>query len=106
ALAKYPEILPPLLPDGTTIFARGIELGASTLPELWGDQYTSYLKSAYHNEFALANDADDALTAIISLGANHPLPIAGLQSRHGRRESNPNFGGVSTEPICWGHSTA
>lgn len=83
-LAQYPEILPPPLPDGSQIFARAVALGPSTLPELWGSEFGSYLKSAYHNEFALANDADDALTMMIELEGDHPLPIAGLHFWHGR----------------------
>ena len=83
-LARYPEILPPLLPDGSQIFSRAVALGTSTLPELWGKEYGSYRRSAYHNEFALANDADDALTMVVELAGDHPLPIAGLHFWHGR----------------------
>lgn len=90
-LAKYPEILPPALPGGEMIFSRAVRLGPCTLPELWGNEYGEYLKSPYHNEFALANDADDAITAVMDLPGEHPLPVAGLHFWHGR-DTTRRFG--------------
>jgi DNA-binding CsgD family transcriptional regulator len=82
ALAKYPELTPPALSDGTPIWARSIELGVTTLREGYGNDYDAYLKTAYHNEFAAPNQAFDTLGAWCSLGGAEPSSAASLQFWH------------------------
>lgn len=82
ALAKYPELTPPGLSDGTPIWARSVELGVTTLREGYGRDYESYLETAYHNEFAAPNHAFDTLGAWCSLGGADPSSAASLQLWH------------------------
>lgn len=82
ALALFPELTPPGLSDGTPIWARAIELGVTTLREGYGEEYDSYLKSAYHNEFVTPNRAFDTLSASFALGAAGPKSAASLQFWH------------------------
>jgi DNA-binding CsgD family transcriptional regulator len=82
ALMKYPEWTPPGLSDGTPIWARSIELGVSTLREGYGADYESYLKTAYHNEFAAPNQAFDTLAACCLVGGADLSSAASLQVWH------------------------
>lgn len=82
ALSRYPELTPPALSDGTPIWARSVELGVTTLREGYGQDYESYLQTAYHNEFAAPNQAFDTLGAWCSLGGSDPSSAASLQLWH------------------------
>jgi DNA-binding CsgD family transcriptional regulator len=82
ALSRYPELTPPGLSDGTPIWARSIELGVTTLREGYGQDYESYLQTAYHNEFAAPNRAFDTLGAWCSLGGADASSAASLQLWH------------------------
>jgi DNA-binding CsgD family transcriptional regulator len=94
ALTRYPEMQPPRRSDGRSIFSWGVELGATTLEELYGEDLPLYLRSAYYNEFAGPNGAHWTLTGVISLGSDTVPEVAGIQlwqadaraSRFGGRE--------------------
>ncbi len=82
ALAQYPEMAPPLLTSGQSIFARGVELGVSTLEDAWGAEMQRNLSSAYHNEYLVPNRAFDALSAVLAVPQLGPHGMAGVQLWH------------------------
>lgn len=115
ALAAFPDLIPPGLSDGTPIWARAIQLGVTTLREGYGDDFTEYLKSPYHNEFVTPNQAFDTISSTCSLGGLDPRSAASLHFWHahptrrvfGERETTllrllrPAFlAGVRTE-LAW-----
>jgi DNA-binding CsgD family transcriptional regulator len=120
ALARYPELTPPALSDGTPIWARSIELGVTTLREGYGNDYDAYLKTAYHNEFAAPNQAFDTLGAWCSLGGADASSAASLQFWHshsarkcfGDRELRllkhllPSFQAGVQAQLAWKHYAA
>ena len=81
-LARYPDWLPPPLPNGKPVFARVIELGVATLDEAYDGHAGLYLQSAYYNEYAGANGAHDPLLGMISLGGTDPRRLTGLNLWH------------------------
>lgn len=91
ALAAYPELSPPPLSSGQSVFERGIQLGASTLADVWGDDMHINLASAYFNEYVAPNRAHDALSAIVPLPRLGPHGMAGLQFWHSSLEGR-SFG--------------
>jgi DNA-binding CsgD family transcriptional regulator len=82
SLARYPELLPPLLPGGKTVFAHAIERGVTTLEEAYDGRVSVYLESAYYRDYAGANGAHDTLSALIALRAPEPRGMAGIQFWH------------------------
>jgi DNA-binding CsgD family transcriptional regulator len=82
SLRLYPELAPPSLPCGKPVFQRAIELGASTLEEVYDGHLDRYLKSEYYQEYSGANRAHDTLSALISVEGVQPLGVAGLQFWH------------------------
>jgi DNA-binding CsgD family transcriptional regulator len=94
-LAKYPDLAPPPLSTGKPIFVRCVELGVSTLDEVWGDDMHINLNSAYFNDYVAPNRAHDALTAVIPLPRLGPHGMAGVQLWHERMEGR-TFGARET----------
>jgi DNA-binding CsgD family transcriptional regulator len=82
SLTRYPELLPPPLPNGKSVFAHVIDCGVATLSDAYGGCKEVYLRSAYYNEYSGANGAHDTLSALISLGGADPRSMAGLQFWH------------------------
>lgn len=81
-LAKYPELTPPPLSTGQSVFARMIEMRVARLDDAYGADLETYLTSEYYNEYAGANGAHDTLGAMVSLGGETATTIAGLQFWH------------------------
>jgi DNA-binding CsgD family transcriptional regulator len=84
ALAQYPDLAPPALLSGQPIFARAVELGVSTLDDIWGAEMHRNLSSAYHNEYVAPNRAFDTLGALTALPRLGPHGMAGVQLWHDR----------------------
>jgi DNA-binding CsgD family transcriptional regulator len=82
ALARYPDLAPPPRSNGQPIFERAVELGVSTLRQVWGDDLPMYLRTAYHNDYAAANRAYDSLTAVLGVQENGVHGMAGVQLWH------------------------
>lgn len=78
-LARYPDLHPPSLPDGRTIWERLIECRVSTMPAAYGKDVKRYLESAYYNEYAAPNGAGDTLCAMLPLGGADPRHVASVQ---------------------------
>lgn len=82
ALARYPELAPPPLSTGQSVFERAVELGVCTLEEVWGEDMHINLASEYFNDYVAPNHAHDALTAVLPLPRLGPHGMAGLQFWH------------------------
>jgi DNA-binding CsgD family transcriptional regulator len=85
--AKFGELLPPDLPDGRSVWARGIELGVVTMDTVYDGDPSPYYSSPYYNEFAGPNGAAQTLGAMMTLGAHAPKGAAALQLW--RNQRNP-----------------
>jgi DNA-binding CsgD family transcriptional regulator len=83
SLSRYPDMVPPSLDNGMSVFANAIRLGASTLEDVYDGRPELYLRSEYYNDYAGPNGAHDSLTAMVSLGGSDPRSLAGLQFWHG-----------------------
>lgn len=76
-LARYPDMPPPLLGNGQTIYQRLDEIKVGSLEQVYGDEFDErYLGSEYYNDYAGANGAHDTLSAIL------PLAETGLAGVH------------------------
>jgi DNA-binding CsgD family transcriptional regulator len=82
-LAKYVEIEVPALSNGRSVWDRGLELGAGTLSEIYGQGYrTQYLESAYYREYAAPNRAHDTLMMMTPALGTDIRTVASLQFWH------------------------
>ena len=87
-LARYPDLHPPPLADGTSIWQRLVEARVSTMPTVYGADVQRYTSSAYYNEYAAPNGAADTLCAMLPLGGADPRHVASVQlwrERHNPR---------------------
>lgn len=76
-LARYPELVPPLLNNGQTVYQRLEEMQVGRLEQVYGDDFNDrYLASEYYNDYAGANGAHDTLAAVL------PLAETGLAGLH------------------------
>lgn len=94
-LARFPELVPPALGDGTPIWQRALELGVATLDTAYGRDAGLYYGSAYYNEYARPGGAAQTLSASMPVGEGAtPLGAASVQlwrdasthARFGERE--------------------
>lgn len=90
-IARYPDVAPPPLPDGTPLWDRMLERGSGWLPDLYTDNGKTYYRSTYFNEFAGANYAADTLFAMAPLRGSGPLSMGGLHLWH-ERPNGRTFG--------------
>lgn len=74
ALAVFPELQPPLLPDGRSAWEEAIRRGVTTVRQAYGSAYSLFTKSTYYNEYAAVNGAHDTIAATFL------LPVAGAQA--------------------------
>lgn len=79
ALSRYPDLSPPPLRTGRSVFARMAELQVGTLKQAYGSDYDLYQRSEYYNDYAGANGAHDALIAMMP---ENEAPAAGIQLWH------------------------
>ena len=84
ALAVFPELQPPLLPDGRTVWEEGVRAGVTTVRRAYGAAYGLFSGSAYYNEYAAVNGAHDTIGATILLPAAGAQAVASLHFWHGR----------------------
>lgn len=79
ALARYPDLMPPSLRDGRSIFEAMAQGGVNTLERTYGADFDRYVASEYYNDYAGANGAHDTLAAMLPL---HEAGPAGVQLWH------------------------
>ena len=80
-LARYGEMDPPPLADGSTAWQRMAAVRVATISTVYGADVARYVRSAYYNEYAAPNGARQTLAAMLPLapGEPHPLRMVGLQ---------------------------
>jgi DNA-binding NarL/FixJ family response regulator len=79
SLARYPELQPPPLEDGRTVFENAVRRGVSTLAEVYDGRPDLYLASEYYNEYAGPNGAHDSINMFVGVQADGPIPVAAVQ---------------------------
>ncbi|MBA3854847.1 MAG: hypothetical protein C0503_10550 [Gemmatimonas sp.] len=92
--AKYPDLQPPDLRDGRSIWQAALEQRVVTCRTIYGREYGNYERSPYYQEYAAPNRCNDVVAALGSLGGATPHLLAGVQlwrdnssrRRFGRRE--------------------
>ncbi len=89
-LRQFLELTPPPLSDGTPIWQRMIEMGATSLATAYGDELPDYLGSAYYNDYAHPGGAVDTLAVSVRIDPVHgcPHPVASIHlwnDRHRER---------------------
>jgi DNA-binding CsgD family transcriptional regulator len=92
--AQYPNLHPPDLRDGRSIWQAALEQRVVTCRTIYGNDYRDYESSPYFNEYAAPNRCHDVVAALGSLGGATPHLLAGVQlwrddrarRRFGRRE--------------------
>ncbi|HEX8318844.1 helix-turn-helix domain-containing protein [Longimicrobium sp.] len=67
SLSAFPELEPPRLADGRTVWEEGIRCGVTSLEMLYGPGYELFRTSAYYNEYAAPNGAHDTIGATVPL---------------------------------------
>lgn len=75
ALSRYPDLSPPTLSNGRTVYERVAQLGTATLEQVYGDSYDRYIHSAYYNEYAAPNGACDTLSLALPLSPEGPTAL-------------------------------
>lgn len=79
ALSRYPDLLPPALSSGRSIFEQMATRQVATLEVCYASDFPLYLNSEYYHDYAGANGAHDTLFAMLPL---HEAGIAGVQFWH------------------------
>lgn len=79
ALARYPELSPPPLLEGTPIFERMAQIQVGPLERAYGEEFHRYLESDYYIDYAGANGAHDTLAAMLPWDETG---LAGIQLWH------------------------
>ena len=92
ALARFPEVLPPALSDGTPLWRRCLEKRVCTIATVYGAEVDRYLASAYYCDYARPGGAGDTLALGIPLGGQHPGAAASLHFWRERRGGRHAFG--------------
>jgi len=90
-LARFPEVDPPPLPDGTDAVERGLQLGVSTLERAYGRDVQLFHRSAFHAEYAPQTRKHDLMFAMCGLDTGEAGALACLQFYH-ERPTGPRFG--------------
>lgn len=86
ALAVFPEVQPPRLPDGRTVWEEGVRAGVTSIATMYGRTYDLFHRSAYYNEYAAVNGAHDTIGATVSLSKTDVDGVASLHFWHARPE--------------------
>lgn len=84
ALATFPEVEPPRLPDGRSIWDESVRAEVTTVKRAYGRAYELYSRSAYYNEYAAVNGAYDTIGATIAIPGMGAGALASLHFWHGR----------------------
>lgn len=92
--AKYPDLQPPDLRDGRSIWQAALAQRIVTCRAIYGSDYAAYEASPYFREYAAPNRCHDVVAALGSLGGATPHLLSGVQlwrddrarRRFGRRE--------------------
>jgi DNA-binding NarL/FixJ family response regulator len=89
-IARFPEVDPPPLPDGTDAVERGLQLGVSTLERAYGRDVRLYHQSAFYAEYAAQTRKHDLMFAMCGLDTGEAGALACLQFFH-ERPTGPRF---------------
>jgi len=84
ALSAFPDMQPPLLPDGRTVWEEGVRSGVTSLEKMYGPGYDRFRRSAYYNEYAAVNGAHDTVGATTPWGDVAADAVASLHFWHAR----------------------
>lgn len=90
-LAPFPELAPPPLGDGTSVWTRTLAQGVATIESVYRDEAHRYYESAYYNEFALPGGARWSMSVSMAVGDESLAGAASVQLWRGPRRSR-NFG--------------
>lgn len=83
-MARYPDLTPPSLADGTPVWKRGLELEVTTLEQVYGQDLDRYLQSPYYNEFAAPGKAHFPVAMAYLLDEAEFSSLTCLQFWHSR----------------------